>query len=212
MNLTLGSGDEENGRPLLGGLGSLTTSGSRSGGSLGVVSTAIETIARVASIISGGGIFGSGGLAAGCPWVGAVLPNGKCAGAINVDDDLYALCEDGSGWLPHKVRAVDGSMQPCVKIITQSGIELTTSLSTPLTTLDEHGKLITAPINVGVLVPVLDEAGFRWELIEVVEPAGSLRVRLIDCNGGTFAAGDKLGRYLFTHNKVAPTTDTDIPV
>lgn len=205
MNLTLGSGDEENGRPLLGGLGAVTAGGVRAGGSTSITTVVVEQIARVASIISSGGIFGGGlgGSGSGCPWIGAVLPNGKYAGEVDAGDDLYALSEDGHGWLPHKVREVGASSQPCVRLTTQGGIELTTSLSTPLTTFNEFGKLVATPIAVGVFVPILDEAGFRWEAIDAIEDRGELPVRLIDCAGGTFAAGDRAGRYIFTHNKLA---------
>jgi hypothetical protein len=199
MNLTLGAGDEESGRPLLGGQGAASdgqgTSGARGGAGM-IFAATLETIARVAQTIASGGVSG-----AGCAWDGAVLPSGKTIGSAEVGDALYVLSENGDCYAGYEVRSIHPSIQPCVRIVSESGIALTCSTSTPITTWRD-GTLIAIEVEgcVGAMIPVLDQRGFRWEEIVSCEPVGDRPVRLLSCDDATYAAGDEPGRYLFTHN------------
>lgn len=205
-NLTLGAGDEENGRPQLGGLGEASGGGgvgARQG--VGFIAPIIERIARLAIIVSGGGVIGGGG---NCVAAAAFLVSGQRAGDADRGDVLTVLADQGDGWMLHEVRRASTAFEPCMTLVTESGIELTCSLATPITTR-EDGKLITIAVAecIGALVPVLDEKGFRWEEIAATRFAGAREVRKIDCWNATYAAGDAPGRYIFTHNKLGGDAD-----
>ena len=211
-NIKLGGGDEEQ-HALLAGFEIDTSGGTRSG-SRGVagftVALVIERIARVASIVIGSGGGSGGGGGGGCVWHEALLPSGLRAKDAESGSALVVLADEGEAFVGSEVRAARSSLQPCVRLVTQSGVRLTCSLSTPTTTR-VGGALKTIPVAdcLGVEVPVLIDGAFRWESIEAIEPRGDLWVRLIDCADATFAAGDDFGRYIFTHNKL--DWDDDLP-
>lgn len=208
MNLTLGAGDEENGRPLLGGLGG-SDAGQGGSGSRGAAGfTLPAAIVRIAAIIaSTGGITPGFGCAAAAAYL--PLPAPRRVGKAQTGDAVLVLAEGGDGWTEAEVRKTDISTQPCVTLTTENGVRLTCSRSTPITTRASDGALeaVTIAECVGRLVPVLDGDRFGWEEIVTCEDAGDRLVVLLDCGGATFAAGDEPGRYIFTHNK----RDFDIP-
>lgn len=143
---------------------------------------------------SAGGETGGGG-GSGCVWVEAVLPDGRSTDEVAVGDRLRVL--DGEA----DVRGVKRLVRsPCVTLVSMSGIECTVSQSTPFTC--QSGRVISVMDCLGVLAPVEDEDGFRWEAIVAIREAGRRDVMKIDLGGETFAAGDAPGRFIYTHNKL----------
>ena len=148
---------------------------------------------------SGGG-FGGGG---SCAWVGAVLPSGKTVSETVVGDDLLLLNKEGDGYFHHPVTGMRFDTQPCFTIVTESGIELTVSDTTPIVIKTEHGYEVVLNFSQSILmerVPVLDNDEFRWELVMELKDAGVLPVGLITADNGVYASGNQPGRYIFTHN------------
>ena len=90
------------------------------------------------------------------------------------------------------------SVQSLVTLVSESGIRLTCSTSTPLTL--ENGDAIFSPYAKGHKLPVMDSNGFRWELITNVIDAGQGEVATIYCENQCYGAGDEEGKYIWTHN------------
>lgn len=203
MNLTLGAGDEENERPLLGGLGGDLSGGQSARGGAGFAALALPpVIVRLASIISAGGI-GGGNSGSFCVAAAAHLPSGLRAGDAKPDDKLIVLADNGDTWADANVFSATRSIQACATLTTESGVTLTCSLSTPLTVRRPSGlEVIALKDGEGELVAVLDAAGFRWEEIVSIQVVAAREVVAIYCGDATYAAGDEPGRYIFTHNKI----------
>lgn len=147
-------------------------------------------------------IGGGGGGGGGCCWDGAYLPNGKTIGETLTGEELVLLNKEGDGHRKAKVKNIRSDIQNCFKIITESGIELTCSDSTPIVikTNDSYKAVMIGDGILMEMVPVMDSNGFRWELVTEVIEVGPLPVKLISANGGIYAAGNKYGQYIFTHN------------
>ncbi|WP_300563148.1 hypothetical protein, partial [Companilactobacillus sp.] len=97
------------------------------------------------------------------------------------------------------VNGIRYDTQMCVRIITESGITLVASTTTPITTY--NGVVVDILKSKGVYVPVLDKGSFRWERIVKIEDVGMKEVALVSVSDGTFAASEHdNGRYIFTHN------------
>lgn len=149
----------------------------------------------------GGGGGGGGGGNPGCvaddQWIGDEMAGAALAG-------LPILCLDHArdGTIEHPIESVEFSLQPCVEIVTASGIRLVASVSTPMTLRD--GWLCNITEMQGREVAVLDEGAFRWEPVTSVLSAGVRRVAHIHVGGRTYAAGSVHGRYIFSHNPEKP--------
>jgi hypothetical protein len=65
-------------------------------------------------------------------------------------------------------------------------------------------QTVLAPNGKGVRIPFEDENGRRLEEIVEVLYAGQRYVSHISVGGRVYAAGDKSGRYAYTHNTVKP--------
>lgn len=168
-------------------------------GSLNVSAGGDPTVPIGGDGSSGGSTGGGGGGGSnGCVWVEAVLPDGRTADQVAAADTMRTLTGDVA------VRAVRRIVRaPCITLVSMSGIECTVSQSTPFTC--ENGRVISVMDCLGVMAPVEDEDGFRWEAIVAIREAGRRDVMKIDLGGETFAAGDTAGRFIYTHNKlVAP--------
>ena len=158
----------------------------------------IEYVYRWSSDGSGGG--DGGGLWDECVWVEAYLPNNDKAGDAVVGTPLQILNETHDGTVEHPVTANSVSLQETVLLTTASGIQLTCSVSTPLTSKHDPEALVLAPDGLGHLVPVLDGGEFRWERIISVVALGKLEVAHISCDDNVYAAGNVADRYILTHN------------
>jgi len=152
---------------------------------------------------SGGGSSG-GGSGAACVSVDAFMPyTAKRAGEMAPGDALEVLDEDMQGSHRDAVisnRTVDD--QNLLTLVSESGISLTCSDTTPVTYEDGSGGMVTDVL--GKRLPVMDEDdGFRWEKIVEVIPSGKGKVAVIYCLEQCYAAGDEDGKYILTHNSNA---------
>ena len=144
---------------------------------------------------------GGGG---GCCWVEAHLASGQRVGDAIAGDALKMLGEDGETITAGVVQRTRLSDQPCLRFETVSGIALTLSDSTPIA-VKRGGPmefLRAADIIKGDVLPVEDAAGFRWEPLATIEDRGVLPVSLLSANDGVYAAGDRPGSTIYTHNVI----------
>lgn len=150
-----------------------------------------------------GGLYrfpvGGGG---GCVVVDSFLADMRRAGDVMVGD---AMDMADSGTLAPRQGIVTYSepvMQPCVELITASGIVLRCSLSAPIPT--ERDGVVLAPHLAGKSVGVRDGNGTRWEPVARIRSIGPRLVQHISVNDGCFWAGAEQGRSILHHNKKAP--------
>lgn len=151
---------------------------------------------------SKGGIYrfpvGGGG---GCVVVDSILGDMRRAGDVQVGDVLDMA--DAVTLAPRQdtVTYSEPKLQPCVEIITASGIVLRCSLSAPIPT--EHDGVVLAPNLAGKNVGVRDGNGTRWEAVTRIRSIGQRMVQHISVNDGCFWAGAEQGRCILHHNKNA---------
>jgi hypothetical protein len=139
----------------------------------------------------------------GCCWVNSHLASGLPVGEAVVGSPLKMMHPDGSGTYDGAVQRIRlHPQQPCVRFETVSGITLTLSESTPIAVLRDAGVeyLIAVDVIDGDVLPVEDDAGFRWEALARIDDRGDLPVSLLTANDGVYAAGDVQGRMIYTHN------------
>ena len=122
--------------------------------------------------------------------------------ALDADVGDMIDCLDGESFASFAIDGAATARAPCVRLISESGVALTCSRSTPITQPD--GDVVLAPAALGAMAAVDDAAGFRWERIADVIDAGEHLVRRIHIGGRTYAAGDTPGRRMFTHNPIKP--------
>jgi VCBS repeat-containing protein len=163
--------------------------------------TTITLVVDTSAAIPPGGGGGGGG---GCVWVNALLADNSKAGFATIGHDLTVLDEDGWGYHIEPINTVTFGPQPCATLVTESGIELTCSYSTPIAIRKPDGTVNTIKLVdcLGREVPVLDNGEFRWEPIVAINDAGSRAVALINVNDGIYAAGNEQDRFIFTHNVI----------
>ncbi len=135
-----------------------------------------------------------------CVWAESFLPMIGRAAEAKAGDTVIVLDETQEGTTNSDITAVVVAVEQCVMLTTVTGIELTCSVSTPLTIRGATGVGAKAVDALGVHVPVLDKGEFRWEPVVRVEAAGALEVAKISCHSQVYAAGNKEGRFILTHN------------
>ncbi len=170
--------------------------------SVGSVTIPDATSTSPSTGTSGGapGVPPSGPSGGACVAITSYMALGGLAGDIEAADALVMLNRhDDDGYYRDVVSSVEFSRQPCLRITTESGITLVASNSTPITTYG--GAVVPILRSVGVDVPVLDAGDFHWEKIVSLEDVGDQMVANIHAQDGTYAAGEKPDRYIFTHNK-----------
>lgn len=143
----------------------------------------------------------SGGYGAGgCVVVESYLGDMRRAGEVRVDDMLDMA--DAATLAPRSERVTysEAKLQPCVELVTASGIVLRCSTTAPLPTRD-HG-LVLAPHVAGKMVAVRDGNGERWEAVARLRGIGPRMVQHISVNDGCFWAGAEPGRCVLHHNKM----------
>jgi len=139
------------------------------------------------------------GMPGGSVFVRAHLPGtDKSAGHMGPGDPLVLLSPDRKTIVDGIVIGNRISRQKLITLVSESGIELTLSDNTPITL--EDGSYINSRDAFGYRLPVLDDAGFRWEIIIDVRDLGPGLVATIYCQNQCYAAGDFPGRYIITHN------------
>jgi len=147
-------------------------------------------------VISGG--YGSGG----CVVVESYLGDMRRAGDVRVGDMLDMADPVTLAPRNDRVTYSEPTLQPCVELVTESGIVLRCSTTAPLPTRD-HG-LVLAPHVAGKRVAVRDGHGERWEEVRRLRSIGLRLVQHISVNDGCFWAGAEPGRCVLHHNKLAP--------
>jgi hypothetical protein len=140
-----------------------------------------------------------GGGGGGSVNVTAYMPGyTKRAGEFAAGDNLILLNSTRNGTVLGTVVSNRISTQHLITMVSYSGIRLTCSDNTPLTLAD--GSTINSSEALGHQLPVQDQDGFRWEDIVEVIDAGLGQVATIYCEDQCYAAGDELGRWIWTHN------------
>lgn len=173
-----------------------------------VASTSTETyisnrdylyIGSRVTVADGGGGGGPGG---DCVALGSWVDGARQAKDIQAGDTLDVLSEDLNAIASATVESAYTARALGVRLVTASA-SLACSWSTPITQPD--GATVLAKDSRGAEVAVDDGAGgVRWEAIAAVVRLGEIDVRRIHIGGRTYAAGDKPGARLFTHNPIKP--------
>ncbi len=154
--------------------------------------------------MTSGGTGGGGGGYGGGNCVDAdsliVLTDGedKQARDIVIGDYLTVLGQSLSTISAAECEANLVAENDCVRLTTESGIQLTLALNTPMTLPGERWEVAANMLHRPVAV--LDHGTFRWETCIAVDYAGKRPVAKISCGNATYAAGDEHGRYIFSHN------------
>lgn len=155
---------------------------------------------------SGGGGGGGGwdGDSPRCVAASMVLDDGSKAGDADAGD-VHGTHDPLEGFRRHGIRVRgEAVLQPCVRIVTESGAALVCSRSTPFTDPDAPADLpeytTLAPDMAGkrVFVQLLGEV--IVDTVAAVEDAGALPVIPLDFGGRSFAAGECPDALIFSHN------------
>jgi hypothetical protein len=145
---------------------------------------------------SGGG--GGGGGGGGCVAVEMYLqPELIAANAYK------GMVIDGVAYNPDRVYGreitdIRFMTQPCLRMVTESGIELIASTTTPMTMPD--GSCLMFPEMLHQQVLVDDNGDIRWEQVVTLENAGDRMVALISMNDQNYFAGTNPLRRIGSHN------------
>lgn len=88
--------------------------------------------------------------------------------------------------------------QPCVKIVTESGIKLSCSTTAPILTKEQG--YVDAPKLFGQRVAVMRNNMTFWDEVVGIEDIGYKHVRVVDTGNNSFWAGDMQNAYILHHN------------
>lgn len=159
----------------------------------------LQTPATSADPPSDGGGSGGPGTGPRCIAATAMLHDYTLAEDVEVGHEVMILDYDNDHFVFGEIIALDSAYEACVTIVTESGIELTCSVTTPVQIWT--GETIPVLQTLGYEVATLDNGMFCWEEVVELRPAGVRRVIQIDCGDKNYAAGDVQDRLIFTHNK-----------
>ena len=103
-----------------------------------------------------------------------------------------------------KVVSNRAEEQDCVRITMRTGASLIVSKTTPLT-LKDNRLILVSDLELGTELPVFYESDELyplpfWDQVSEIEEMGMLLVCLINIGGHSYAAGEKRGAYIYTHN------------
>ncbi|MDZ7824496.1 MAG: hypothetical protein U5K75_11000 [Ahrensia sp.] len=120
---------------------------------------------------------------------------------IKAGDKIKITVNDGDQWRVDDIDVEKNKIAEnlCVTLISETGITLTLAANTPV--VSKQGWDVAANAR-GLRLPVMDNDGFRFELITEVNYIGSRPVAKIEAHQAIYAAGDQPGRVIFTHNPV----------
>lgn len=155
------------------------------------------------TVANGGGTGGTNSAPGAC--VAADQWIGESRRAVQAERGTPLLClrdDRQSGHELQHVIEVDADVVECVELLTESGVRLVCSTSTPLTLQD--GSEINVMEGAGREVPVLEQGAMRWEKVVRLESAGFRQVTRIHAGGRTFFAGADPRRMIGTHNGLKP--------
>lgn len=142
-----------------------------------------------------------GGGGGGCVTADALLPDGRLAGDVREGDTLSMADPLTLEPMTGVVSYSEAKLQPCVEIITESGIVLRCSTTAPIPTRE---GVRTAPNVAGREIPILVGGIARWDRVKRMRSLGMQWVQHITCEDGCFWAGTVAG-YILHHNKMNAT-------
>ena len=144
-----------------------------------------------------------GGGGGGCVHADSYVRYNQTARGVTAGDWLRCMkSADEFDFLPASSNRPE--YQDCVRITMRTGASLVVSKTTPLT-LRDNSSLLVAALQPGTQLPVFYEADPDrpepfWDTVDTVEHVGMLEVALISVGGHCYAAGEKRGAYIYTHN------------
>ena len=157
------------------------------------------------TVPTGGG--GGGGGGGGCVVLDAYVPtvetrthNGKIvekAWQLEPTFDILLADEELKSSKGKIVKAMI-DFQPCVKIITASGIRLSCSTTAPI--LTKNKGYVEAPKLFGEQIAVMRNDIAFWDEVVSIDDIGYKHVRVIDTGDNSFWAGDIQNAYVLHHN------------
>jgi hypothetical protein len=147
---------------------------------------------------SGGG--GSGG--GGCVEITQWMPEGCSSGLIRAGDDVTAFDHQMSMTFARTVEGSKISIEPCLRLVTESGAAVVASESTPMTLMDGSSVMLGEMLWKEVVVLRGDTTD--WETVVKIEDAGMRPVNRISIGGGSYFAGERADAFILTHNTYKP--------
>jgi len=135
----------------------------------------------------------------GCVCIDSIVFDGRKASEVEVGDELDTIDPITNQFKKQIVTRSETKLSECVRITTESGIQLDCSISAPIS--DEHGNQVLAPTLCGVMIPVIDNEEHKLERVVSVEEIGMKKIRHITVNDSFFPAGKEANRYILHHNK-----------
>lgn len=135
----------------------------------------------------------------GCVVVDAVLQDFPRAGDVEVGDDMLISDPVSGDQSIAQVSYSEAKLQPCVRVITDTGVTLSCSTTAPIA--DEDGNQIMAPDLLGVRIPVMVDGQHYIDTVVDVEDIGEQMVQHITVDDSFFLAGDVDGMFMYHHNK-----------
>jgi len=152
---------------------------------------------------------GSPGVVISCVVVESFLSDYDRADQVQVGDVMSVIDPVSYRKSTGTVSYSETKLVPCVRITTESGIQLECSRTAPIA--DATGEQVFAPDLLNKLVPVEDSGAFYLDRVVEIEDIGEREVRHITVENNFFLAGKEKGRYLFHHNvKMAEGTGVDL--
>jgi len=161
----------------------------------------------LATVGCDGGDDGNPGFGGGCVVLESYLPGSQ--GRAESINQAYLLrigtyLELGTEDLEvvqGEVKDIATDIQPCVRVVTQSGVSLVCSTTAPIYTQD--GEYLNAPELLGKYVAVMVDGDTSFDEVISVDPVGDKFVAVIDTGDNNFWAGEQPGKYLMHHNMSA---------
>jgi hypothetical protein len=149
---------------------------------------------------------GGGGGGGGCVSINSVFPNGNIAETVELDH-MLATCDpyDFFNCGDNAVTYAATRLQPCVRLVTESGASLICSTTAPIPTL-ENGYML-APTLANQSVPVMRTNITKWENVVSIEDVGECLVRHITVGDRCFWAGETTDAFILHHNLKKPPSD-----
>lgn len=141
----------------------------------------------------------SGGGGGGCVAKTSYLTSTLTAGDAVVGDVILGMTDD-LVFRNMEIQSNRPEYQDSVRITMNTGATLVISKSTPLT-LKDSSMIMVADLTPGIELPVLYDGGEQfWDAVASIEELGMIEVQVINIGGHSYAAGEKPGAYIYTHN------------
>lgn len=159
-------------------------------------------VGKLTTPASGGNSSGGGRLD-WCVAVDSYMPHGLRAADIEPGSPLRVLdYVTFDGVLDAPAEDAVFAHEECVRIVCENGASVICSISTPLVTRDRD--VVDVWSCEGVELPTEVDGVFAWSRVTTVDCVGMKAVARISCGGQTFAAGERAGAYILTHNVCKP--------